>query len=577
MVSVYINFKKCFAFVELKSIELTTACLELDGIVYRNSVLKVQRANEYKPDAISNLRSSIKLSLPPEVFSGAISIPPPTVIETNEPRFGSLIVQGPMSAIERGAVVLLGFPFDEGSRRSAYGRPGGATAPKIIRRFINKLGAHYNPEFELSIANVLIVDIGDIPVGLTLDEAHSRLALVIAEIVQRGGIPFIIGGSCDMSYFSAAGLMTVTGGGLGVLNVTSQLNVKPPNNDNKIHSGSTFRLLLEDTRFCSPALRNGLAPSSPASCEGKFVAFGCQGTTCSGEQSRYVLDRNGKLFWLSKDIRTYSPPLDSPSPSVPRIPEKMCNTAAAKLFKKVLFELKEGSPMSPEGQPPTTNKPPRPVMIAFNLESMAPSVCPGVSAGSSLGIHAEEALEICFAAGADPGVVLFDISECNPDVEELRTCRFVADMFCSFVFGIATRTGQRGVSPRSSSLQRQAGHVQATLFKPPAIQSSSLTSISDPFDLSGQGISAAVQQHQNELAFSSSQNNKSMSLNRPYSLGAPGQRSSSIIPGLQTVTEMFNGNEGGRSRLLTTHHHATEDLPRSPTAGSHTSNLQPSW
>ena len=34
IITVYVNPKKFFAFVELKSIELTTACLDLDGIVY---------------------------------------------------------------------------------------------------------------------------------------------------------------------------------------------------------------------------------------------------------------------------------------------------------------------------------------------------------------------------------------------------------------------------------------------------------------------------------------------------------------------------------------------------------------
>ena len=45
VLSVYINHNKCFAFVELKNIELTTACLDLDGIIYKKIIMKILRAN----------------------------------------------------------------------------------------------------------------------------------------------------------------------------------------------------------------------------------------------------------------------------------------------------------------------------------------------------------------------------------------------------------------------------------------------------------------------------------------------------------------------------------------------------
>ena len=465
MVSVYINHKKCFAFVELKSIELTTACLELDGIVYRNSVLKVQRANEYKPEAVATLgaRPAIKLNLPPEVFSGAVSIPAVVTQDNAEPRLTSLIVQGTMASIERGAVVLLGFPFDEGSRRSPTGRPGGANAPKIVRRFIGRQGGLVNPEFGFDLGNLLLIDIGDIPVGLTLDEAHARLALIIAEIVHRGGIPFVIGGSNDMSYFSAAGLMTVAGGSIGVANICSQLHVKPPNSDNKIHSGSTYRLLLEDTRFCPP--RNGL--SSMPSCDGRFVSFGCQGCMCSNEQAKYVTDRSGRILWLTKDIRAakLAPEFNSSKNTY------ALTTTAAKVFMRELEELSEGSAASDGG-----NKPRRPLMVSFNMEAIASAACPGIVNASSVGFTAEETLEICFVAGADPNVVLIDISEFNPDMEEPRSGKLVSDMFYYYALGVASRTPAKAFRPSlkeqhlttlTSSDSQSMGYASQTIHQQP--------------------------------------------------------------------------------------------------------------
>jgi RNA recognition motif-containing protein len=74
VLSVYINQKKCFTFVEFKSIELTTACLELDGLIYHSSVLKVLRANEYKPELLPpSPNPAIKLHLPASAFGTPIA------------------------------------------------------------------------------------------------------------------------------------------------------------------------------------------------------------------------------------------------------------------------------------------------------------------------------------------------------------------------------------------------------------------------------------------------------------------------------------------------------------------------
>lgn len=54
VIQIYINPDKCFAFVELSSIELTTACLGLDGHKYDHktgqSIIRVRRPNDFKPE-----------------------------------------------------------------------------------------------------------------------------------------------------------------------------------------------------------------------------------------------------------------------------------------------------------------------------------------------------------------------------------------------------------------------------------------------------------------------------------------------------------------------------------------------
>ncbi|OWZ22168.1 Splicing factor U2AF [Phytophthora megakarya] len=52
VVSVYINRERHFAFVELRTIELTTACMNLDGVSYNGQPLKIRRPNDYNPGTV---------------------------------------------------------------------------------------------------------------------------------------------------------------------------------------------------------------------------------------------------------------------------------------------------------------------------------------------------------------------------------------------------------------------------------------------------------------------------------------------------------------------------------------------
>ena len=52
VLSVYTNMERQFAFVELRSIELTTACMGLDGILFKGKPVKIRRPNDYNPSAV---------------------------------------------------------------------------------------------------------------------------------------------------------------------------------------------------------------------------------------------------------------------------------------------------------------------------------------------------------------------------------------------------------------------------------------------------------------------------------------------------------------------------------------------
>ena len=78
VVQIYINPEKCVAFVELPSIELTTACLTLDGMKYDHrtgtSIIRVRRPKDFMPELMmqTNLQPLANFDL--NVFGMANSV-----------------------------------------------------------------------------------------------------------------------------------------------------------------------------------------------------------------------------------------------------------------------------------------------------------------------------------------------------------------------------------------------------------------------------------------------------------------------------------------------------------------------
>jgi splicing factor U2AF subunit len=48
VLNTYVNRDKCFCFMELNSIPLTSACCSLDGISYLGNTLKIRRPNDFR-------------------------------------------------------------------------------------------------------------------------------------------------------------------------------------------------------------------------------------------------------------------------------------------------------------------------------------------------------------------------------------------------------------------------------------------------------------------------------------------------------------------------------------------------
>jgi formiminoglutamase len=135
----------------------------------------------------------------------------------------------------------------------------------FVPDFLADLSVHtgtvINPELNVDLRRIpSILDFGDIDEGVSLEEGHAKLRDVVHAILSKGAIPFVIGGGNDQSYPNIAALLDTGVSNVGVVNIDAHLDVRPKKND-RVHSGTPFRQLLEDSRFDGK----------------KFLEFGAQG------------------------------------------------------------------------------------------------------------------------------------------------------------------------------------------------------------------------------------------------------------------------------------------------------------
>lgn len=213
-----------------------------------------------------------------------------------------------------------------------------------------------------------------------------KITRINLQALNDGFLPVVVGGGNDQSYPNARALMDhLRSGDMAVVNVDAHLDVRPLLENDKAHSGSPFRQLLEDSEF-----------------DKVFVEFACQGAVCSNEHAQYVISKGGRLLWLSGLRRSTSNPVSK--------------------FAEVLLNFGN-----------------KPVFVSFDIDSIKSADCPGVSAPGTVGLTAEEALEMCREAGRHKNVKLLDMSEFNPQIEEDRTSRLIVNMFYNFLLGVAER------------------------------------------------------------------------------------------------------------------------------------------
>ncbi|GAB1386692.1 formimidoylglutamase [Melaminivora sp.] len=103
----------------------------------------------------------------------------------------------PWSSERQGGVALIGFAVDEGVRRNA-GRPGAAQGPLVARKALANLPILGEPA---------LWDAGDVLCqGQDLEAAQAALAARVAQVLQQGSLPLVLGGGHEVAWGSFQGL-----------------------------------------------------------------------------------------------------------------------------------------------------------------------------------------------------------------------------------------------------------------------------------------------------------------------------------------------------------------------------------
>jgi formiminoglutamase len=297
--------------------------------------------------------------------------------KTSDPRLGDIIKSASDNHVADADVVIFGVPTDEGIIRNG-GRPGAALAPDEIRKYLHKLTPFFMEGH--SIETLGIVDLGNVS-GNSIEEMHRNARELTAKLIASNKIIIALGGGHDVTYPLAAGFAQAKNDSpWSMVNVDAHLDVRPKKNGLH-HSGSSFRLLIED----------GLLAGN------NFTELGIQSFAYSKDHYGWAAGQ-GVSIMLYDDITNL-----------------VVASAAALASEKRMDYL------------------------SFDIDSVRSSDAPGCSAPSPIGLSAYEACEIARIAGSND-TQMFDIVEVSPphDIDG-RTSRLAARMIACFLSGISEK------------------------------------------------------------------------------------------------------------------------------------------
>lgn len=230
-------------------------------------------------------------------------------------------------------------------------------------------GAHAGPQafrtaFYRLPGSWPVWDAGDMELTASNRTMHEQLAALVATIVRARALPLVIGGGHDATYGGVKGVVQAAGGA-GVINIDAHLDVRPAEAEGCVGSGSAYRRLIEDG-----VLRGE-----------QLVEWGHQPHANSVAHLAWAR-AHGVRLWSGPEVRAAD---------------------SARCFADLLRGL-----VASHGR----------VAVSLDLDAIAATAAPGVSAPAALGFTAEEVLAWLQLAAQQPEWCYLDVMELSPAHDE---------------------------------------------------------------------------------------------------------------------------------------------------------------
>lgn len=302
--------------------------------------------------------------------------------DPDDPRLGDVVCGEPDKFPASAKVAIIGVPQDIGVRRNS-GRPGASDGPRALRTALYRLAA-FDIESRTSIPYDAIIDLGDVKTGGNLEQIHTRLEGVTAQVCAHGMVPLIFGGGHDITYAGVSGAYRHFQQ-LGAFNFDAHLDVRPPSPAR--NSGTSFRMLIDQEKI------------NPA----RFIEFGIQPFSNARCHIEWLEGAGGRIRTLDTIRRS------GIEPSL---------TAALRVCSA--------------GREPYYG--------TLDLDAVEAGSAPGVSATMPDGFSAADLLYTATELGKDSNCIALDIAELNPafDVDN-RTAKLAAHAAARFITGVLRR------------------------------------------------------------------------------------------------------------------------------------------
>ncbi|MFT7055236.1 MAG: formiminoglutamase [Roseivirga sp.] len=310
----------------------------------------------------------------------------------DEPRFGQSnywheLVQccqlNDITSTQHKQIILLGYACEEGVRRN-QGRLGAAEGPDAIRKMMAVLPNHFETKIGL-------FDVGNFECSdQELEDVQTFLGHSVAELLQLGAFPVLLGGGHDIAYAHYTGIRAFLNQALkkesiGVINLDAHFDLRSKEQGNT--SGTPFFQMAKDCQE-----------------EGQEFHYLCLGIQ-KAANTKLLFDTAERLGaeWLESSDYTINNWEDI---------EHKLNSFLAKVDH---------------------------VYLTIDLDGFSSAYAPGVSAPSPMGFTPDVVLKTLEVLFQSKKVISMDLAEMNPVYDQDNATARLAARLVHFAMDLLTK------------------------------------------------------------------------------------------------------------------------------------------